>query len=103
MNTTKPQHTPTPKLVLNYGMVEYEDGRVLIEPDPQTDKPGELEAIVRAVNSFEEREAEVAKLRHSHEALLDACKSALFDLRHGTIDAATEMELSVAIAQAEGK
>lgn len=39
--------------ITDSGMVEYEDGRVLIEPDQNTDKPGELEQVVRQVNAYD--------------------------------------------------
>lgn len=39
--------------IADSGMVEYEDGRVLIEPDSTTDKSGELEQVVRQVNAYD--------------------------------------------------
>lgn len=40
------------KLILKDSLVEYEDGRILIEYDSTTDKPGEIEEIVKSVNNY---------------------------------------------------
>lgn len=81
MKTTTAQHTPTPWVLdklsggdlpalfhINGGAVEVRSGKM------------DAAFIVRAVNGFEEREAELKRLRDSHEQLLELAKDALCEL-----------------------
>ncbi len=109
-------HTPTPwyrEKSMIYARADDGEGNLTIAHIlPALDEAIEKadgDFIVRAVNSFEEREAEIKRLKDSHEALMVAAKEAKELLRELLKASGHEFvanafyHLDSAVAKAEGK